>query len=69
MEDYGWSMTPELTRKSVGFVADAAPDAEAIVVTGAGTRPIVAADTVLYWAIARELGLSLRPILGALSKT
>ena len=82
MEDYGWSMTHELTTRSALHVAEAAPEAEAIVITGAGTRtldllvdleqetgrPIVAADTILYWAIARELGLSLRPIMGNLSK-
>lgn len=81
MEDFGWSMTPELTRESIRWVADAATDAEALVVTGAGTRtlallselerrtgrPIVAADTVLYWSIARALGLTLRPALGRLA--
>lgn len=81
MEDFGWSMTPELTRESIRRVADAATEAEAIVVTGAGTRtlvllgelerrtgrPIVAADTVLYWSIARALGLTLRPVLGRLA--
>jgi maleate isomerase len=82
MEDYGWSMTPELTSRSILAVAAASPDAEAIVVTGAGTRtlailsdmeaqtnrPIVAADTVLYWAIARKLNLTLHPLMGSLSK-
>ena len=79
MEDYGWSMTDDLTCRSILAVADAAPDADAIVVTGAGTRtlgilsemesrtgrPIVAADTIVYWAIARELGLALRPVMGS----
>ena len=82
MEDYGWSMTPELTSRSILAVAAASPDAEAIVVTGAGTRtlailsdmeaqtnrPIVAADTILYWAIARKLNLALHPLMGSLSK-
>ncbi len=78
MEDYGWSMTPELASRSILAVAKASPDAEAIVVTGAGTRtldiltamehetkrPIIAADTILYWAIARELDLTLKPVMG-----
>ena len=82
MEDYGWSMTSELASRSILAVAEASPDAEAIVVTGAGTRtldivsdlesktkrPIVAADTIIYWAIARELGLFLRPVMGSISK-
>ena len=81
MEDYGWSMTHELTCRSVLAVAEASPNAEAIVVTGAGTRtldilsnlesqtqrPIIAADTILYWAIARELNLTLKPVMGALT--
>ena len=81
MEDIGWSMTPELARKSIFFVAEASPEAEAIVVTGAGTRtldilsdmeaqtkrPIIAADTILYWAIARELDLTLVPVMGSLA--
>jgi maleate cis-trans isomerase len=81
MEDIGWSMTPELASKSILFAAEASPDAEAIVVTGAGTRtldiladmeaqtkrPIIAADTILYWAIARELDLTLLPVMGSLS--
>lgn len=81
MEDYGWSMTHELTSRSILTVAEASPNAEAIVVTGAGTRtldilsdlelqikrPIIAADTILYWAIARELNLTLKPVMGSLS--
>ena len=81
MVDYGWAMTHELTSKSILAVADASPSAEAIVVTGAGTRtlkilsdleseikrPIVAADTILYWAIAKELDLTLKPEMGSLT--
>jgi len=81
MEDYGWSMTPELASKSILFVAETSPDAEAIVVTGAGTRtlgilahmeaqtkrPIIADDNILYWAIARKLDLTLLPVMGSLS--
>lgn len=82
MTDYGWSMTHELASRSILAVAEASPNAEAIVVTGAGTRtldilcdlesqikrPIIAADTILYWAIARELNLTLKPVMGSLSK-
>ncbi len=81
MADYGWSMTHELTCNSIISVAEASPNADAIVVTGAGTRtlkilsdlefkikrPIVAADTVLYWAIAKELNLTLKPVMGSLA--
>ncbi len=79
--DYGWSMTDQLTRKSILTVAEMASNAEAVVVTGAGTRtlkllaelettinrPIIAADTVLYWAIAKQLGLTLQPVMGRLA--
>lgn len=81
MEDYGWSMTHDLACESILSVAQKSPDAEAIVVTGAGTRtleilcemesqtkrPIIAADTILYWAIARKLNLTLKPVMGSLS--
>ena len=80
LHDYGWSMTPDLTFRSIQAVANAAPAAEAIVVTGAGTRtlaifndleaqtkcPIIAADTILYWAIACALNLTLAPVMGSL---
>ena len=79
--DYGWGMTHKLTTQSILTVAEASPSAEAIVVTGAGTRtlnvlsdleseikrPIVAADTVLYWAIAKTLGLTLKSSMGSLA--
>jgi maleate cis-trans isomerase len=81
MEDYGWSMTDELTSQSILAVANASPSADAIVVTGAGTRtlkilsdleseikrPIIAADTIIYWAIANELNLTLKPVMGTLA--
>jgi maleate cis-trans isomerase len=81
MQDYGWSMTQELTRESILRTSKSCPDAEAMVVTGAGTRtldilcemeaqikiPLVAADTILYWAIAWHLGLRLKPVMGSLS--
>ena len=37
MEDYGWSMTPDLARRSILTVSEHSSAAEAIVVTGAGT--------------------------------
>ena len=80
LADYGWVMTDALSKESTLAVAEASPSAEAIVVTGAGTRtlkilsdlesgikrPIVAADTALYWAIAKKLGLTLKPDMGSL---
>ena len=82
VDDYGWSMTKELTRRSLRIVGHACPEAEAIAVTGAGARtlsllaeaekglgrPVVAADTALYWAAARELGLTLLPFMGSLAR-
>jgi maleate cis-trans isomerase len=82
MHDYGWSMTDELTEKSIDIVAKNSPTAQAMVITGAGTRtlnllekkeaeiqvPIISADTVLYWAIAEKLNLSLESNMGMLSK-
>ena len=82
MEDLGWSMTEELTRASILASAKASPDADAIVVTGAGARtlallreleadtgrPIVAADTIVYWAIADALNLTLKPVMGSWSR-
>ena len=79
--DRGWTTTQELTSNSILAVAENSPTAEAIVVTGAGTRtlkilsslesetnrPIIAADTVLYWAIAKNLGLTLKPEMGSLA--
>jgi maleate cis-trans isomerase len=79
--EIGWAMTDELVCQSIRAVAEASPDAEAIVVTGAGARtlrilvemeadtkrPIIAADTALYWAAARQLGLTLQPVMGALA--
>jgi len=81
-EELGWSMNNELTSQSILKVADLSENAEAIVVTGAGTRtfnilsglekkvgrPIIAADTALYWAIARELNLHLKSDIGMLSR-
>lgn len=79
--DYGWAMTDDLTKKSIKTVAKIAPEAEAIVVTGAGARtfnilteceqdtgrPVIAADTALYWDIARTVGLSLTSSMGHLA--
>ncbi len=74
-------MTDELTSQSILAVANVSPSADAIVVTGAGTRtlkilsdleseikrPIIAADTIIYWAIANELNLTLKPVMGTLA--
>lgn len=77
---YGFAMSEELAQASVERTATAAPEADAIVVTGTGTRtlwlapvlervlgrPIVGADTVGYWVAARLLGLPLGHSLGTL---
>lgn len=82
MADYGWAMTDDLAKRSILAVAQQAPAADAVVVTGAGTRtlriladlegrierPIVAADTALYWAAASELNLTLTPKMGSLAE-
>lgn len=81
MSEYGWSMTPELARAAILRAAKDAPTADAIVVTGIGARtlallnevesvaqrPVVGADTALYWAIIRELGLTPRRQLGRMA--
>ncbi len=62
---------------------EAAPEADAIVQTGAGFRmlqvvdtiegqtgtPVVASDFALYWAMLRELGLPAAPGYGSLLAT
>ncbi|MEM6985529.1 MAG: hypothetical protein AAF499_03225 [Pseudomonadota bacterium] len=82
MAETGWAMKADLTCASTHTVATVAPECDAIVVTGAGTRtlallvdleaetgrPIVAADTALYWAAARAIGLSLKPVLASLAR-
>ncbi len=80
---YGWRMSDDLTRRSVEAIAEAAPDADAIVLTGSGARtlhllqqletlagrPVIAADTALYWAAARQLDLQLCPAMASLAKS
>lgn len=77
LKDY-YSLSQDLTNRSFLALAKAAPDAEAIVIPGTAVRtlpilatleaeigkPIVAADTILYWAIAHHLGLTLKPVMG-----
>lgn len=64
---------PDLLRDALRDLDASAPGAEAFVCLGAGVRtlaltsdmeaelgrPVVASDTALYWALARELGLGL----------
>ena len=78
---YGWRMSDDMIRQTVVAIAEFAPAADAIVVTGAGARtlrllaeletlagrPVVAADTALYWAAARQLGLDLDPAMASLA--
>ena len=81
MEEFGWSMTGDLAARSILAAAQSSPRAQAIVVTGAGTRtlgfladmerrvekPVVAADTVVYWALARRLNLRLTLAMGRIA--
>lgn len=74
IDDHGWMMTSENIIASAVKVAQDCPDAEAVVITGAGARtmlltpeierqtglPVLASDTALFWAIARELGISMK---------
>jgi maleate cis-trans isomerase len=79
--DY-WAPTAEQIIESVLRIARAAPRAEAIAVSGAGSRtlsliatleaetgrPVFGSDTALYWAVARTAEVELRPgILGRLT--
>ncbi len=75
---YNDSEMPDMVKASVQWVKDKAPEAEAIAIVGTGARtlnilceletiaqcPIVPADTVIYWQIARLLNLSLKPTMG-----
>ena len=78
---WGWRMSDDLVRQSVEAIAEAFPQADAIVITGSGARtlnllaeletlagrPVVAADTALYWAAASKLGLELDPAMASLA--
>ena len=80
LESYGFDMPEELARRSILCVAADAPEADVLVVTGAGVRtlalietietevgrPLVAADTAAYWAAAQALGLELTRCMGRL---
>ena len=71
----------DMLHDSLRHLRDTAPDAEALVVVGAGVRtlsltpeieadlglPVVASDTALYWSLAQTLGLPVRP--GRLGRT
>lgn len=76
--EYDWNKSSDLVKESVGLVKNAAPNAEAIVITGTGVRtleilceleaiaqcPVIPADTVSYWLSARYLNLTLVPQMG-----
>ena len=76
--EYAWKLTPNMVKDSVYAVKKAAPEAEAMVITGTGARtleilceleaiaqcPVIPADTVLYWISARYLNLTLNSKMG-----
>jgi maleate isomerase len=77
-----WAPTAEQIAESVRRIAAAAPEAEAIAISGAGTRtltlihaleaetgrPVFGSDTALYWAGAKTAGVELKAgILGRLT--
>ena len=80
-QERGWGMDRELTRLSVLAMVRAAPAAQAVVITGTTTSChefhteleaesgtfVVPGDLALYWAIARDLGLTLKPCMGSLA--
>jgi maleate cis-trans isomerase len=75
IDDHGWIMKPKNIIASAVKVAQECPDAQAVVITGAGARtmtltpeiekqtglPVLASDTALFWAMAKELGVPLKP--------
>ena len=75
IDDHGWMMKPENIIASAVRVARDCPGAQAVVITGAGARtmlltpeiekqtglPVVASDTALFWAMAREIDVPLKP--------
>ena len=77
-----WALTLEQVSEYVRRTAEAAPEAEAIAISGAGSRtlsliraleakigrPVLGSDTALYWAAAKNAGVELKPgILGCLT--
>ncbi len=81
VEEHGFDMSTQLACESIRRVIDSAPGAQAVVVTGSGTRtlgliaeleeyadrPVVGADTALYWAVARELRLDVHRTIGIMA--
>jgi len=80
LRDY-WSLSTDLTLQSFISLVEISPEAEAIVLPGTAIRtlpllsdieaaikrPVIAADTILYWAIARHLGLTLKSVMGTMT--
>lgn len=79
--DY-WTPSADQISACVRRIAEVAPDAQAIAISGAGSRTlnlvhvlttetgrhIVGSDTALYWAVAKAAGVELKPgILGSLT--
>ncbi len=77
-----WAPTAEQICQSVRRLAEAAPEAEAIAISGAGSRtlalvaaleaeidrPVFGSDTALYWAAAKAAGVTLKTgVLGRLT--
>lgn len=75
---HAWNSPSDMIKASVNLTRKAAPNAEAIVITGTGVRtldilceleaiaqrPVIPADTVLYWLSARYLNLTLSSNMG-----
>ena len=69
-----WEPTAEQISESVRRIAETAPEAEAIAISGAGSRtlnlihtleaetgrPVFGSDTALYWAITKRAGIRLK---------
>jgi maleate cis-trans isomerase len=78
-----WGFSADQVRSTLRCAAARAPECQAIVITGAGSRtlalldemereldrPIVAADSVLYWAVLKELGLPAKSPAGAILRS
>ena len=77
-----WAPTAEQISESVRRIAEAAPQAAAIAISGVGSRtlaldralesevgrPVFGSNTALYWAVAKTAGVELTPgILGRLT--
>ncbi len=74
VDDHGWTIGPALITAAVARAGAHGPS-DAIVVTGAGCRttpliaqleaaaerPVIGADSALFWALARAAGLALHP--------